>query len=170
MATTTIVGPGGTGSIKCQSVLLVENGAGTINADFYLPANSVVLDVIVKAEVLWGAGTAADLVIGDANDVDGYVASTSLKATDLLAGESIRVAGSTFYAGGKIGAYMTAGSSTHQWMGPTAGAPTTTPVTGIDTDRLAVRATVVTSGTAATTGRTRIFVVYATFGGARATL
>lgn len=158
---TTIVGPGTIGTVQSQSVLFQENGALTQNAQFILPANAVLLDIIVVAEVLWTAGTSAAIIVGDANDVDGYLTSTDLKATDLLVGESLSIGASLTQAGGKSGAYMTYSSSTHLLRGNTAANPTTTPVSGIDAARTAVIATVVAAGTAATTGRTRVYVVYA---------
>jgi hypothetical protein len=100
-----------------------EDGAGTYNADFFIPAGSLILNVIAHNEVLWAAGTSASLVAGDfassvvngvntigaAIDADGFIAATNVKATDLLAGESI-----DFYRlGGLSPAYPTTGTSTH---------------------------------------------------------
>lgn len=100
-----------------------ENGAGTYNADFFVPAGSIILDVIAHNEVLWAAATSAALVAGDfassvvsgvntigaAISANGFIVSTSVKATDLLSGESIDFD----KQGGLGGAYATAGTSTH---------------------------------------------------------
>jgi hypothetical protein len=100
-----------------------ENGAGTYNADFFIPAGSILLDVFAHNEVLWAAATSAALVAGDfassvvdgvntigaAIDADGFIASTNLKATDLLAGESVNFD----KHGGLASAYSTGGTSTH---------------------------------------------------------
>ena len=101
---------------------IVENGAGTYNADFVIPANAVILDVFVHAEALWTAATSAALtagdyasaagVIGSVIDADGFIVATNLKATDLLAGEAIDINGLSSQ-GGLGGAYVTVGTNTH---------------------------------------------------------
>lgn len=102
--------------IRVKSGKIVENGAGTYNFDVFIPAGAIILDVLVHNEVLWAAGTSASLVAGDyassnvdgsptigsAIDADGFIAATNVKATDLVAGESINFA----WAGGKNGAYV----------------------------------------------------------------
>lgn len=77
-------------------------GAGTYTWSMTLPANAVLLDIIVHATSLWTATTSATLIVGDDGDDDGFFAATNLKATDLLAGESLSFA----QAGGKEGAYI----------------------------------------------------------------
>lgn len=77
-------------------------GAGTYTWSMTLPANAVLLDIIVHATSLWTATTSATLIVGDGDDDDGFFAATNLKATDLLAGESLSLA----QAGGKEGAYI----------------------------------------------------------------
>lgn len=161
---TVVVSPSTNATVRSLSALFQENGALTQTAQFVLPANAVLLDIIVVAEALWTAGTSAALTVGDANDADGYFTSTDLKATDLLVGESLSIGASLTQAGGKSGAYMTYSSSTHLLRGNTAANPTTTPVSGIDAVRTAVIAVIVAAGTAATTGRTRVTVVYAVNG------
>lgn len=83
-----------------QSILFTEAGAGTYTGTVALPAGAVVIDIIVHAIALWAAATSAALIVGDAVDDNGFFASTDLKATDLLAGESISFA----QTGGKEGA------------------------------------------------------------------
>jgi len=106
---------------------ITENGAGTYNADFFVPAGSLIFDVFAHNEVLWAAATSAALVAGDfassnsegspvigaAIDADGFIASTSVKATDLLAGESINAGFGIATQGGKGGAYAVVGTNTH---------------------------------------------------------
>jgi hypothetical protein len=116
-----------------------ETGAGTYTATLPLPAGATLLDVIVNGVALWEAATSAVLIVGDATDPDGYYAAVNLKATDLLAGESLSFA----LAGGKAGAYIA-----NAQVSP----------------RFAVAARsvigVVTSVGAGTAGRTRMTVVY----------
>lgn len=106
------VSPAGASSRLSASALFVENGAGTYTADFVLPAGSVVVNVIVSGIALWTAATSAALIVGDATDPGGFLASVNLKATDLLAGETISLE-STQTRGGNAGAYITVGTSTH---------------------------------------------------------
>jgi hypothetical protein len=84
------------------------------------------------------------MIVGDGTDPDGYFTAVNLKATDLLAGESISFA----LAGGKAGAYIA-----NSQVSPRYSAAART-ITG----------SVTTVGTTATTGRTRMIVLY-TLGG-----
>jgi hypothetical protein len=115
--------------VRVKSARFVEAGADVYNFDVFIPANSLILDVIVHNEVLWTAATSAVLQAGDyaavagtqaagtagapvistAIDLDGFFINTDLKATDLLAGESINLD----KQGGEGGAYSTVGTSTH---------------------------------------------------------
>lgn len=83
-----------------QSVLFTEAGAGTYTGTVALPAGAVVVDIIVHAIALWAAATSASLIVGDAVDDNGFFDAVNLKATDLLAAESISFA----QTGGKEGA------------------------------------------------------------------
>lgn len=130
--------------VVAKEVTFTENGAGTYTGSVELPAGSTLLDIIVHATALWTAATSASLDVGD-TDADGYYAAVNLKATDLLAGESL----SFSHAGGKGGAYF-AGSNTHVTNRYSSTART---ITGVVTS--------VGSGTA---GRTRMVVVYAPAG------
>ena len=118
--------------VRVKAARIVEAGAGTYNFDVFIPAGALILDILVHNEVLWAAATSAALTVGDfasaagtqaagtaggpvigaAIDADGFWASTSLKATDLLAGESLSM-DSTQTRGAVPGAYVTAGTSTH---------------------------------------------------------
>lgn len=72
-----------------------------------LPAGATLIDIIVTAVVLWDSGTSAAMIVGDATDPNGYFDAVDLKATDLLADESIRFG----YTGGKEGADLDGGES-----------------------------------------------------------
>jgi hypothetical protein len=145
MAVTQTVSPASAGSVASQSARVVENGAGVYTTNFILPPNATLIDIIVEAEALWTAATSALLDIGDSADADGYFSAVDLKATDLLAGESVSI-GSTQVRGGDNGAYLTVGTSTHISRRFSSAARTI--------------AAVITSVGAGTAGRTRITVVY----------
>lgn len=78
--------------IESQSVLFTEAGAGTYTGTVALPAGAVVVDIIVHAIALWAAATSAEMIVGDAVDYNGFFTGVDLKATDLLAAESISFA------------------------------------------------------------------------------
>lgn len=129
--------------VRAEEINFVEEGAGVYTGSVNLPAGATILDVIVHAVALWTAGTSAALIVGDAADPNGFFDAVNLKATDLLAGESISFA----QTGGEEGADLDS---------PAAGAEvrrrylaTARVVTGE-----------VTSVGAGTAGRTRITVVY----------
>jgi len=106
------VAPAGVVSVMAQSARISENGAGTYTATFNLPPKATLLDIVVEAEALWTAGTSAVIDVGDTADPDGYFSAVNLKATDLLAGESVSL-GSTQVNGGDGAAYVIVGTSTH---------------------------------------------------------
>jgi hypothetical protein len=142
---TIAVAPSIVGSVQAQSARFVESGAGTYTANFTIPENATLIDIIVEAEALWAAGTSAVMDIGDSADADGYFSAVNLKATDLLAGESMSI-GSTQTRGGDDGAYLTVGTSTHISRRFSSASRTISAV--------------VTSVGAGATGRTRVTVVY----------
>ncbi len=130
-----------TGVVQCAEVTFEEAGAaGTYTGSVALPAGATLLDIVVNGVVLWAAGTAATLKVGDAADDDGYFTGVNLKATDLLAGESI----SFDQAGGKAGAYIA-----NSQVSPRYSATART-ISGV----------VTTTGTTATAGRTRMTVYW----------
>ena len=94
--------------IKTDTVLFTESNAGTYNGTVSLPAGAIIQDIIVHATALWTAGTSAAMDVGDYDadgdpiDADGFFAGVNLKATDLLAGESINFS----HTGGQEGAYL----------------------------------------------------------------
>jgi hypothetical protein len=114
--------------------------AGTYTGSVAVPAGATIHDIIVNGVALWDTATSATLKVGDVADDDGYYTGVNLKATDLLAGESISFA----LAGGKAGAYI-ANSQVSPRYSATARV-----ISGI--------VTTVGSGTA---GRTRMQVIYA---------
>ncbi len=72
-----------------------------------LPAGSTLIDIIITNIALWDSGTSATMKVGDASNDDGYFIGIDLKATDLLAGESV----SFGYTGGKEGADLDGGEA-----------------------------------------------------------
>lgn len=116
-------------------------GAGTYTASVALPAGATLLDIIVNGVALWTAASAATLIVGDGTDPDGYFTAVNLKATDLLAGESISLES----AGGKAGAYVA-----NSQVSPRYSAAARS-IIGV----------VTTTGASGSAGRTRMTVVYA---------
>ena len=126
-----------------QSILFTEAGAGTYTGAISLPAGAVIQDIIVNAIALWAAGTSAAMNVGDVATANGYYAAVNLKATDLLADESLGFA----FAGGKQGADLdVAGVGFHVRRRYLAAAR--------------VISGVITSVGAGTTGRTLMTVIY----------
>ncbi len=91
------------GKVITSEVTFTETtGAGTYTGSVTVPAGATLLDIIVNGVALWDTTTSATMIVGDVADPDGYFTAVNLKATDLLAGESI----SFESAGGKAGAYI----------------------------------------------------------------
>lgn len=133
----------GHGLVVAAEVTFTEtSGAGTYTGAVALPAGATILDIIVNAVALWDNAGAVTMKVGDTDD-DGFYTGINLKATDLLAGESLSFAQS----GGKAGAYN-AGTNTHWTNRYSASART---INGIIT----------TASTGGSAGRTRMVVVYA---------
>ena len=123
-------------------VLFTEAGvAGVYTGTIALPAGSRIIDVGVDGIALWTAGTSAKLIVGDGDDDNGFFTETNLKATDLLVGEINNIE----HPGGKAGDYI----ATEARILYAAAARN---VIGVIT----------TVGTTASTGKTRMYVVYAT--------
>jgi len=115
-------------------------GAGTYTGSVTLPAGATVVDIIVNGVALWTASTSATLKVGDVGDDDGFYTAVDLKATDLLAGESLSFA----LAGGKAGAYIA-----NSQVSPRYSA-TSRVISGV----------VTTVGAAGSAGRTRMTVIW----------
>lgn len=130
--------------------------AGVFTKSVTLPAGSVVLDVIVHAVALWNQGTSAALIVGDAADPNGYFDAVDLKATDLLAGESI----SLHKTGAQQGADVDIFTQTVNTAVIDDPALQHIRRRRLTTERV-ITAQITTVGTAATTGETLVTVVYA---------
>jgi len=130
------------GVLVGEAVFVETTGAGVYTGAIPLPAGATILDVLVHAEALWTAASAATLKVGDATDDDGIYVGVNLKATDLLAGESLSFAQS----GGKAGA-DNIGTNTH-WGRRYSSSPRV--ISGI----------VTTTGATGAAGRTRLQVLY----------
>jgi len=117
-------------------------GAGVYTGSVTLAAGATLIDVIVNGVALWTATTSAFLEVGDVADPDGYFTAVDLKATDLLAGESLSFA----FAGGQVGVYIA-----NSQVSPRYSASSRV-ISGI----------VTTVGAAGTAGRTRMTVIYST--------
>lgn len=53
----------------------------TYTATLVVPAGYTVYDVLVGSTVVWNAATSASLVVGDADDPNGYIEATDVKTT-----------------------------------------------------------------------------------------
>jgi hypothetical protein len=138
------------GPIIAEEITFTETaGAGVYTGSVVLPAGATLIDIIVNGVALWTATTSATLKVGDAANDDGFYVGVDLKATDLLAGESL----SFSFAGGKEGAYIA-----NAQVSPRYSANGRT-ISGIIT----------TVGAAGDAGRTRMVVVYARMEPAKAT-
>lgn len=126
--------------VEAHEVTFTEDGEGVYTGSVSVPAGATIIDIIVNAVALWAAGTSAAMIVGDGTDPNGYYDAINLKATDLLAGESISFA----LAGGKAGAYIA-----NSQVSPRYSSSART-ITGE-----------VTSTGAGTTGRTRMIVIFA---------
>ncbi len=115
-------------------------GAGVYTATVAVPAGATIHDIIVNGVALWTATTSATMIVGDGTDPDGYYTAVNLKATDLLAGESISFA----LAGGKAGAYIANSQASPRYSA------TARTISGA----------VTTVGAAGSAGRTRMTVLY----------
>lgn len=131
----------GLSEVYAPEVTFTETtGAGTYTGSVVVPAGATILDVVINGVALWTATTSATMKVGDVADDDGYFTGIDLKATDLLAGESL----SFDAAGGKAGAYIA-----NSQVSPRYSASERT-ISGI----------VTTVGAAGNAGRTRMTVVY----------
>lgn len=125
---------------QAEQVDFTEEGAGTYTGTISLPAGAIIHDIIVVAVALWDAASSASLEVGDSADPDGFFTAVDLKATDLLADESVALHEKD---GGVGGAYVAATHITDRYS-----------ATARD-----IVATVTSVG-AGTAGRTRVIVTY----------
>jgi len=113
--------------------------AGVFTGAVSVPAGATIHDIVINGVTLWDSATSATGKVGDVTDDDGYYTGVNLKATDLLAGESLSFA----LAGGKAGAYI-ANSQVSPRYSATA----------------RVISLIVTTVGASTTGSTRMTVIF----------
>lgn len=135
--------------VKVAEVSVTETtGAGVYTASVTVPAGATLMDVAVHGDALWTATTSATGKVGDATDDDGIFTAIDMKATDLLAGETLSASGGVSTAGGKAGADIAG----NQW----------------NRRRLAaarvISLIVTTVGAAGNAGRSRLVVAYSTTG------
>lgn len=95
-------GASGTPNFSAEAVFTETTAAGVYTGSIAVPAGATILDVIVNGVALWAATTSAIMKVGDVANDAGYFSGIDLKATDLLAGESISLES----AGGKAGVYV----------------------------------------------------------------
>ena len=138
-----------TPSVVCEDFYFIENGAGTYTGSVVLPAGSTLLDIVVHAEALWTAATSASLEVGDTADPDGFFTAVNLKATDLLAGESINFVSTGGQKGADVDLVDAAAGADHVRRRELSNSAERT-----------ITASVVSVG-AGTAGRTRVLVIYA---------
>lgn len=133
----------GLAEVHAQEVTFTETGGAlTYTGSVDIPAGSTIIDIIVNGVALWDNSGAVTMIVGDNIDDNGYYTGINLKATDLLAGESI----SFSHQGGKGGAYFV-GTNTHVAPRYSSAART---VSGIIT----------TASTGGSAGRTRMTVLW----------
>lgn len=130
------------GQIRTQELVLKVGPAtaGAYTASVVIPAGAHLFDILVDGVTLWDSGTSATMIVGDAADDDGYYTAVNLKATDLLANESLSFA----LAGGKAGAYIANSQVTPRYS----------------SSARTITAKVTTVGTS-TAGETRVSVIWA---------
>jgi len=129
--------------VQAKEITFVEEGAGVYTGSVTIPAGATINNVVVHAVALWDAATSATLIVGDVADPNGFFDAVDLKATNLLAGESIDFA----HTGGVEGADVDAPAAAVEVRRRYLAGPRV--VTGE-----------VTSVGAGTAGRTRITVTY----------
>lgn len=131
----------GIAEVHAQEVTFTETGGAlTYTGSVVIPAGSTIIDIIVNGVALWDNSGAVTMKVGDVAVDNGYFTGINLKATDLLAGESI----SFESAGGKAGAYIA-----NSQVSPRYSASART-ISGIIT----------TASTGGSAGRTRMTVLW----------
>jgi hypothetical protein len=123
--------------------------AGTYRASIIVPAYCYLVDVQLHGISLWTGSAGITGIVGDADDPDGFFTSRDLKATDLLANQSLSVAAGTALAGGGIGAYI----ASSRWTIGSGAYARYTPVARTITF-------LVTAAGTATAGETHFLVLY----------
>jgi hypothetical protein len=138
----------------CEGISFSEDGSSsTYTGTVEIPAGAILHDIQFVTTVLWGAGTSAEFIIGDDDDPNGWLEDLSVKATDHLVGELISVMHADLW-GGSEGAYLSAATGRRGRV--TAGVDSG-PYYGAASE---VIGKVTFVGTAASTGRSFMFVTY----------
>src|SRR5437868_1654183 len=131
--------------IKASEVTVTETaGAGVYTGSVTVPAGSSIEDILVNGVALWTNAGAVTGKVGDAADDDGYFTGIDMKATDLLAGESLSFA----RAGGKAGAYIANSQVSPRYSAAAR----------------VISITITAASTGGGAGRTRMTVLYTTTG------
>lgn len=126
--------------VQAREVTFTETvGAGVWTGAVVVPAGATLIDIIIHAVALWDSETSATMKVGDTDD-DGFYVGVNLKATDLLAGESLSFA----LAGGKAGAWIANSQVSNRYLA------TAHTINGIITK----------VGDTGSAGRTRMTVIY----------
>lgn len=145
------------GTVRAETIRFTEaagSAAGVYSGAFEVPVGACLIDIIVDGIALWTAGTSATLIVGDAADDNAYFDAVNLKATDLLAGESLSFA----HSGGKYGADLVPNDVTQATLALGTGGQIKRRSL---TSARSLRAKVTTVGTLGTAGITDVTFVYA---------
>lgn len=141
--------------LQCAEVTFTETaGSGVYTGSVTLPAGATLVDIIIHAVALWNNAGACTMKVGDVADDDGFFTGIDLKATDLLAGESL----SFSHPGGKQGADLDAIDVGGEG-GAAAGADVHVRRRYLATARV-ISGIITTASTGGSTGRTRMTVLY----------
>jgi len=134
------------GRLLYQSVLFTEtSGAGTYTGTITVPAGSFLVEVGVHCIAVWNPSSTVAMDVGDAAVAQGMLIITSLKAAgDLVAGETLAIAGGAGTDGGETGSDVTGSAWTRRYLA---------------TERV-ITGTITAAGTGGSTGRTLMYVVY----------
>lgn len=131
-------------TIRCAEVTFTEStGAGTYTGSVTIPAGSTLIDIQVQSTALWDTATSATMIVGDADDDNGFYDAIDLKATDLVVDEIIRFSST----GGKEGAYIVT---------------LTGELNSYDAAARVITGKITTVGSTGSAGRTRMLVLYVT--------
>jgi len=134
------------GRILFQEVIFEEAGAaGTYTGSVTVPAKSWLLDIKLFCEAYFAAGTTASMIVGDADDPNGWFDAVDVKATDIVAGTDAEVIDFN-NAGGTEGAYLSASTGERARM--------------YDTAERVITGLITTVGTTSTAGEVRMLVMY----------
>lgn len=145
------------GVIRSKMVAFTEDATTTTHTGtLTIPAGSVLLDVVVWSTALWTDSSAA-IIVGDANDDDGWFTTTQLDTTDLPVGERLTARSGDNW-GGVNGAYLTTAGK----FGPNAsdaGTPTDG-YSGYYASAGSVIGKITVSSPSGTAGRTFMQILY----------